>query len=502
MTRAEAVPVVALLALVSGILAGERAAISPPQASVALIGGVAALAASWFARTSARPYVLCGALALLGMATMARAVDGQQHAPLHAAIDRRARLTLAGTVVTDPSGPRFVVSALARVDVDGGTRIVLVSASGDDASYLRALQAGDGIVVTGRLAPLRKTAFDDRARWRHAVARLDDAELDDAAPPDGLYALADQLRTRVVRGTRALTPTDRALVTGFLLGDTRALPVDIEEEYRDAGLTHLLVVSGGNVAFVLALAGPLLRKLPLSGRTALALLIVLVFAAMTRFEPSVLRASAMAAVALLATFAGRPAPRVRVLAYAVIVVLVIDPFLLRSVGFLLSCGASAGIALVAPGLARRLPGPALIREPLAVSLAAQLGVLPVLLLVFDEVPLVTPVANLFAAPAAEILGTYGFVASAIAGIEPRLGALLHQPTTLLVRWVSGVAHVGASFPVRLDRRSTLACVTIGATIASIACLRARTGRRSRRLRRLRRFRRAQDAVATADTAPR
>jgi competence protein ComEC len=114
-----------------------------------------------------------------------------------------------------------------------------------------------------------------------------------------------------------------------------------------------------------------------------------------------------------------------------------------------------------------------VREPLAVSLAAQLGVLPVLLAVFGSFPLVTPVANLLAAPAAELLGVYGFLASALAGIAPRLGPLLQQPTALLVAWITAVARAGAAFPVSLDRRGVLGLAAVLAAGASVACLRAR-----------------------------
>ena len=88
---------------------------------------------------------------------------------------------------------------------------------------------------------------------------------------------------------------------------------------------------------------------------------------------------------------------------------------------------------------RVFPVPASLREPLAVSLAAQLGVLPVLVFAFGDFPLVTPFANLVAAPAAEGLGVYGLVASAVAGMAPRLGPLLQQPTAVLVTWVTTVA---------------------------------------------------------------
>ena len=84
------------------------------------------------------------------------------------------------------------------------------------------------------------------------------------------------------------------------------------------------------------------------------------------------------------------------------------------------------------------------REPLAVSLAAQLGVLPVLLATFGSFPLVTPIANVFAAPAAELVGVYGFLAAAIASVVPALGPLVQAPTALLVTWISTVARVGAA----------------------------------------------------------
>jgi len=224
---------------------------------------------------------------------------------------------------------------------------------------------------------------------------------------------------------------------------------------------------------VLALFGPVLRRLRLGLRSLLALAVIVVFAAMTRFEPSVLRASMMAAIALLATLAGRPVSTGRVLVLAVIALLVADPFLLHSVGFALSCAASGGIAVASQPIAARLRGPRFVREPLAVSLAAQAGVLPVQLWAFGRFPIVTPVANLAAAPVAELLGVYGLLASLVAGFVPRLGPLLQQPTALLVGWIAFVAHVGAAVPVQLNTRATYALGGLAAAVASLACLRAR-----------------------------
>src|SRR5205085_7697287 len=113
-----------------------------------------------------------------------------------------------------------------------------------------------------------------------------------------------------------------------------------------------------------------------------------------------------------------------------------------------------------------------VREPLAVSLSAQLGVIPVLLVAFGAFPVVTPLTNLLAAPAAELLGVYGLVASAASGVLPNLGPLVQQPTALLVAWVTLVARAGAAVPLQLDARALLACTSGSAAIASVACRRA------------------------------
>jgi len=465
-------PLCVLGALIAGIVVGERSGLV--AANAALLLGVGCLGAAWFTRSRRRGALAAVACALLGVAVMGRALDGQAHSPLVGAIERREQITVHGVATEDPGGPVYAASVLVRVDAGHGAhRTLLARATGDDVAALRVVEAGDHIVLAGRLAELGTGPYDDRARWRHAVGQIDEVQVLQLSAPHGLLAVANAIRAEILRGTRSLPPTTRALVAGFLLGDTRGIPGPVIADYRNSGLSHLLAVSGENVAFVMALAAPLLRRLRLGTRTVAALSIVLVFAAMTRFEPSVLRASAMAAIALLATLSGRPASTVRILAYAVVGLLLVDPFLVHSVAFALSCGASAGIAFFARPIRARLPGPRSVREPLAVSIGAQVGVLPVLLWVFGTFPLITPISNLAAAPAAELLGVYGFCAAAVAGVAPKLGPLVQQPTALLVMWITAVARVGSAIPFAIDTRSAIGLAAVVAAGASVACLRAR-----------------------------
>jgi competence protein ComEC len=124
-----------------------------------------------------------------------------------------------------------------------------------------------------------------------------------------------------------------------------------------------------------------------------------------------------------------------------------------------------------------------------VSLAAQVGVAPVLLARFGSLPALAPIANLLAAPAAEPLGVLGLAGGGVAGLlapsAPMLANVLALPLRMLVDWVTGVARVTASVPLALDARAALAVTAIGA--ASTAAL---LGRRATLRTDARRARRA------------
>ena len=207
-------------------------------------------------------------------------------------------------------------------------------------------------------------------------------------------------------------------------------------------------LSGENVAFVLVLCGPVLRRLRLGPRWATTLMIIAFFALLTRFEPSVLRAASMAGLTATAFLLGRPASGVRLLALAVSALVLVDPLLVRSVGFRLSVAASAGILVVAPVLRRLLPGPWFVVEPLAVTAGAQLAVAPVLVATFGGLPVASLPANLLAGPAAGLVMTWGLGAGIPAGLMGgSFATLAHGPTSLLVGWVAAVARQASSLPL-------------------------------------------------------
>lgn len=378
-----------------------------------------------------RPGVLCVAVVLLASALGARSWAGLQPPRPGAAVAGHA------TLVTDP----VVLDGAVRVELRLGPRRVEAWARGGQGSALRPLLAGERVDVAGRLSPVpqRSQAYLSR---RHIAARLTVTAAGEGSPGGVMARLANDVRRTLLRGTGSFSDEHRALFAGFVLGDDRDQdPVSVDD-FRAAGLTHLLAVSGQNVAFALALVAPVLRLLGLRGRFVAGIAVLVAFGVLTRWEPSVLRASAMAAVTLLAASMGRPASSLRVLSLAVTAILLVDPLLVGSVGFLLSCGACTGIAVLAGPLSRRMP------TALAVTLAAQAGVAPVLVPVFGGVPVASVPANLLAVPAAGPVMVWGLAAGLPAGLlgEP-LATVAHVPDRLLVAWIAGVAHWAAALPL-------------------------------------------------------
>lgn len=355
-----------------------------------------------------------------------------------------------------------------RVDVRTSVGRLEVSARGGAGGRLGSRRAGARVEVSGRIEAL---ADPLRAASRHVRGRLVAASVvvvDDGPP---WVRAVDGIRSLVIEGAEVLPAEQQPLFTGFVLGDDRGMSAAVADDFDAAGLSHLLVVSGQNVAFVVAVAAPGLRRLRHRARLAATIALLVTFAAVTRFEPSVLRATAMAATAAVATALGRPVGAVRVLALAVTGLVLVDPLLVTSLGFQLSAAATLGIVVLARPLEAVLPGPRPVVVVAAVTLSAQVAVAPLLVPTFGPLPVASLPANLLAEPVAGVVMMWGCTAGLVAGMVPTPVAwLLHLPTRAGLWWVSSVARIGAAAPLG---RVGLVGVAATAVVLAAAVLAAR-----------------------------
>jgi competence protein ComEC len=242
------------------------------------------------------------------------------------------------------------------------------------------------------------------------------------------------LRAWLLSGLNAVVPEpEAALGAGILLGARSGIDPEVSDAFATAGLTHVVAISGWNIAIVAAVAGAVTRplmRLP-GGRllaVGLAASAVGGYVLLTGASPSVVRAALMAAALVIARLGGSRAHAVAALMVAALAMLVAAPPVLWDVGFQLSALATAGLIWFASPMERLLGRwPGVIREPVALTLAAQLTTLPVILLNFERLSLVAPAANVLVVPLVPVV----MLCSALAALAGGLGGLGGGPGGLV-----------------------------------------------------------------------
>jgi competence protein ComEC len=417
-----AAALVVLLVTTTGLLVARR------RVGLGWLGPAAALAA--VAGIAALQQVLLATSPLAGLAS-----DG-------AVVNVRLELTSDTRVVTGQYGDLQVVHArVSRVEGRGSAwRLdapVVVMA---DTQWPR-LPLGTALETTARLVP----ADGDVA----ALVRPTGAPRV-LAEPDAWWDAAAAVRRSVRAAVAGRDADARELVPALVVGDDGGLDPDLADDFRTTGLTHLLAVSGTNLTLVVGSVLVLARWGGVRGRWlhVLAALGIAGFVMTARAEPSVVRAAAMGAVALVGMGGNGRSRGTRALGVAVLLLLLVWPRLAVTAGFALSVMATGGILLLAPlwrdALMRWTPR--WVAEAVSVPLAAQVACTPVVAALSGQVSLVAVGANLLAAPAvapATVLGLGG----GVLGIAwTPLGVVVAAPAAWSAGWIISVARWGAGVP--------------------------------------------------------
>jgi competence protein ComEC len=294
---------------------------------------------------------------------------------------------------------------------------------------------------------------------------------------------------------------EAALARGFVLGEDEQIDAATTEDFRRSGLSHLLAVSGQNVALLCLLAMPVLAALGMPLRTRLLWLLglIAVYVPLAGAGPSIQRAGLMGALSLIASLAGRRASRLYALVFAAVLLLVLEPRFAADVGWQLSFAAVLGILLLAASLraaiAERL-GTRGWRRPLgegaAMTIAATLATAPLVAFHFEAVSILALPANLLALPAVAPAMWLGMLAAAAGQVPGFPLELPNAVNSLLLAYIAQVAawcgRPGWAYPqVRLGPGglvATYALIGVAAVLAPhlhLPSVRRRTGGRWRRL---------------------
>jgi competence protein ComEC len=417
-----------------------------------------------------------------GAATTGVRVAVRDSGPLVALVRAGVSVRVEAVVRDDPRAlraspgrsPTYLVAVdLRMVQADGAASMRLSARglvlAGDPA--WRGLLPGQRVAARGRLMPPR--GGDLRA----AVVSVKDPPVPLGRPPWAQRA-AGVLRAGLQRACEPLPDDAGGLLPGLVVGDTSRLDPGLGADFRTTGLTHLMAVSGANVAIILGVvlfavkwtrAGPAVRAFVCAAA-------LVGFVILARPSPSVVRAAAMGAIGLVGLASGRPRAALPALAAGVAGLVLLDPELSADPGFALSVLATAGLLLLAPrwrDALRRRGWPAWAAEALAVPAAAQVACGPVVAGLSGSVSLVAVPANLVVVPAIAPATLLGVAAAVLSPVWPggaEFAAWLgHWPAKWLVLVATYGARVPAGalpWPGGAPGALLLAVITVGLLVAA------------------------------------
>jgi competence protein ComEC len=372
------------------------------------------------------------------------------------------------------SGPVALVATVRTATSGGGSDAIV------DASHLTAADADSsvsgGLLVTGTnlpaVAPGDRVQVDASAL--RAPSRQPGPQSEATLERQGVVAVAvasqmsvlqhggpsipravAAIQARLVAAVDGVLPQPAAaLLLGIAFGIHQPLAPDIRAPLQQAGLIHIVVVSGLKVVMLLGLITALGRALAWSPRrtVVVAALLVMLYVLASGAGPAAIRSALMAGAALLARTGGRRVDPLPALTLVAALMLGIDPRLVLDPGFQLSFLGTTGILLLAEPISARIPGPRLLVEPFAVTLAAQAATVPVMAGTFGVISIVGPVANALVLPllpAIIVVGGGGAIFSAalpVVGWLPlHLAGVVISGIVLVARGLTALP--GSSFQV-------------------------------------------------------
>ncbi len=387
-----------------------------------------------------------------------------------AAYNNIGGMTVEGIVAAEPDrrDDRVLLRLAAETVTRTGTTtptdgLVLVNAPvTSDARY------GDRIAATGLLLEPgegdRFSYADYLARSGvHSIMQESAVTVLQRAPGDDWFSRLLDLKSRTAAAINRNLPEPQAgLLTGILLGNERGIAPDVSDAFAATGAAHVIAISGFNMAVLSGVVIGALRRLKLRPMPA-ALISIAILGIYTVFvgaNPAVVRAALMSGLVIVGRALRRETYLPASLAFAALILSLLNPLVLWDVSFQLSFFATLGLALFAEpftrgfdGLTARLPSPrvqqilgALLTEPLIVTLAALSFTLPLTMLYFGQFSPAVLLVNLLIVPVQPAVLLLGGAATLVAAVLQPLAQILYWLDLIPLSWTIEVVRLFARLP--------------------------------------------------------
>lgn len=375
------------------------------------------------------------------------------------------KLTIIGTVLDkeyysnqEKISLKVEVSQIEREDYNIKTQgLILVNTYLGDCPY----EYGDVLKIKGRLEkPIGQKNFGEfdyelylaREKIFTYINIWQEKDIQKIGEDDSNFLVSFSLsaRDKIKEITKQTLPTPyNYLLVGMLLGEKSFIPSHLKEIFAEAGIMHILAVSGLHVGIIaMALLALLsMLKLPKKFKLFTLILILITYASITGFRPSVLRATIMFILLIGGKLINRSRNLNISLFFAAFLILLLNPLILYDAGFLLSFIVTFFIINLSPILQRLFSKIVVwIKNPLAVSTAAWVGIFPLSAYFFSKVSIISIISNIFIIPLTGIAVILGFITFFIGLVSISLAGLFGNLNYLVLNLITLIAKSFSSLP--------------------------------------------------------
>jgi competence protein ComEC len=379
-------------------------------------------------------------------------------------------LTSEGMVAAEPDARDDRV--LLRVEVSSVTRAgqtvetsgtVLVTAPRTThARYGDQISATDELRIPGQFDTF---SYSDYLARSGVFAIMQSAAVEIVSSGHGspLYTALLDFKARVYDIiTRALPEPNASLLAGVLLGNINGISPEVDDAFSRVGASHVIAISGFNMAILSGVVAGMLSRFGIKGWRAavIGIGVLVVYTLLVGANASVVRAAIMSSMLLIGALLRRKTYVPASLAFVALLMSLLNPTVLWDISFQLSLFATLGLSLFADPFSRRMdwllaktlprrlvtPVGDFLAEPFTVTLAAQVTTLPLIVLYFGRLSLVSLLVNLLIIPVQAQLLVLGLVATLTALVIPMIAQLLFWFDMLLLAWTIGVVRLFANLP--------------------------------------------------------
>jgi competence protein ComEC len=242
-----------------------------------------------------------------------------------------------------------------------------------------------------------------------------------------------------------------SFLAGLLLGSRKGIPEQLSADFQTTGLTHIIAISGYNITIIVTLMMAMLAKLGQRLSIGISAVAIILFTLFVGASPAVVRACIMGLIALVALRSNRKGNiTIALLLTATLMVGYNPKILLHDVGFQLSFLATMGLIYVSPIIEpylKWIPEKFALRESIVLTLSAQIMALPVILLNFQKLSIISPLANLLVAgPIIPLAMLFGFLATLTSWIYLPIAKIIGFPSYLLLQYIVNMTQTIAKIP--------------------------------------------------------